>query len=282
MTRIRFLSAWCLALAASACLANADRFTAFADDCVDVNCTDACSNCGAAVCSCSQLDCGQMFLFPQKDRGFNLRGWVDAGFIGNVSDPDSRFNGPYNAVDRSNEPMMNQFYLIGERALPQCGWGLGGRVDMMYGEDFWLAQSAGVELYPSGQQRWNPEYYGLAIPQAYAELGNKDLSFQIGHFYSLLNYEGVMAPSNFFYSKAYSYQFGGPFNHWGGLLNYNLNDTWSVQLGLVNGWNALDRVSDDASFIGKIKYDNACTGVWSSLALISGKEYSNSTAVRPP
>jgi len=36
-----------------------------------------------------------------------------------------------------------------------------------------------------------------------------------------------------------------------------------VQLGLVNGWDALDRVSDDLSFIGKIKYEGP-TGIWSS------------------
>ena len=158
------------------------------------------------VCSCEDYSfCEQAYLFPQKDCGFNLRGWVDAGFIWNTSDPDSKFNGPYNAVDRSNELMLNQFYLIGERALPQCGWGVGGRVDVLYGEDFFLAQSAGVELYPSGQDRWNPEYYGLALPQAYANLGNQDLSFQVGHFYSIMGYEGVMAPDNFFYSHSYRF-----------------------------------------------------------------------------
>ena len=275
MTRIRFLSAWCLALLASACVAHADRLMAAASDCVDLGSTDSCSTCGADVCSCSELVCDQAFLFPQRDSGVNLRGWVAAGFVGNTSDPNSRFNGPYNAVDRSNEPMLNQLYLIGERALPECGWGLGVRVDMMYGEDFFLAQSAGLELYPSGQSKWNPEYYGLAFPQAYVNFGDQDLSFQVGHFYSIVGYEGLMAPSNFFYSKSYSYQFGGPFQHWGGQVNYNLNSTWSLQLGLVNGWNALDRESDDLSFIGRIKYENVCTGVWSSFALITGKEFNN-------
>ena len=84
MTRIRFLSAWCLAPLASACLANA----ASANDYVDVGCTDGCSKCGATVCSCSDNSfCEQVYLFPQKDCGFNLRGWVDAGFIWNTSDP---------------------------------------------------------------------------------------------------------------------------------------------------------------------------------------------------
>ena len=100
--------------------AHADRFTASADDCIDLNCTDGCGSCGATVCSCSESVCEQAYLFPQSDGGVNLRGWVAAGFIGNMSDPESRFNGPYNAVDRSNELMLNQFYLIGERALPNA------------------------------------------------------------------------------------------------------------------------------------------------------------------
>ena len=115
----------------------------------------------------------------------------------------------------------------------------------------------------------------------YANLGNQDMSFQVGHFYSVMGYEGVMAPSNFFYSKSYSYQFAGPFQHWGGQLNLNLNDAWSVQLGLVNGWNALDRVSDDLSFIGRIKYENDSMGAWTSVALITGKEYNNVANLYP-
>jgi hypothetical protein len=280
MTRIRFLSAWCLALVASACVARADRLMAAATDVVDVGSADSCSDCGADVCSCSESVGGQAFLFPQTDGGVNLRGWVAAGFVGNTADPVSRFNGPYNAVDRSNEPMLNQLYLIGERALPECGWGLGARVDLLYGEDFWLAESIGFERYQTGAEKWNPEYYGLAFPQAYVNFGNEDLSFQVGHFYSIVGYEGLMAPSNFFYSKSYSYQFGGPFQHWGGQVNYNLNSTWSLQLGLVNGWNALDRESDDLSFIGKIKYANDCTGVWTSFALITGKECNNVAQIR--
>ena len=216
--------------AGSQCRHGHANATVFADDCVDMNCTDGCSTCGATVCSCSDSFCPQTYLFPQRDGGFNLRGWVAAGYIWNTSDPVSKFNGPYNAVDRSNELMLNQIYLIGERALPQCGWGLGGRVDMLYGEDFLLAQSAGFELYPTGLQKWNPEYYGLAIPQAYVNLGNQDLSFQVGHFYTIMGYEGLMAPSNFFYSRSYSYQFAGPFQHWGGQVNYNLNDAWSCSL----------------------------------------------------
>ena len=41
---------------------------------------------------------------------------------------------------------------------------------------------------------WNSgEYYGLAIPQLYGEIGNQDLSLKLGHFYTIVGYEGVPA-----------------------------------------------------------------------------------------
>jgi hypothetical protein len=104
---------------------------------------------------------------------FDFRGWINAGYVWNVDDPDSKFNGPYNAVDRSNEPMLNQFYLIGEKLLPTAGLGMGARVDLLYGEDFFLAESIGLEKRPDGSARWNPEFYGLALPQAYVSFGNE-------------------------------------------------------------------------------------------------------------
>src|SRR5688572_22996269 len=53
---------------------------------------------GAAGCG----SCQPWHLFPQCDGGLNFWGWANAGFVGNMSDPPSKFNGPYNAIDRSN------------------------------------------------------------------------------------------------------------------------------------------------------------------------------------
>lgn len=213
------------------------------------------------------------------DRSFQFRGWIDAGVIWNTQDPASRFNGPYNAVDRSNEPMLNQLYFIGEKKLAQNGMSLGGRFDLMFGEDFFLAESIGMEKRPDGTPHWNSEYYGLALPQAFVSIGNERTNLQVGHFYSVVGYEGVMAPDNFFYSKAYSYQFAGPFTHWGVQGNMKLNPSWNLQLGLHNGWDALDRVSDSVGFVGKIRYDNQATGLWSSFAITTGREFNNSAGL---
>lgn len=208
-------------------------------------------------------------------------GWLDAGIIGNSSSPDSKFNGPYNAVDRSNEVMLNQIYLVAERELPKCGHGFGGRMDIMYGEDFLLAESLGREKRSDGRGHWNNQYYGIATPQGFVSAGNQRLSFQLGHFYSVVGYEGVMAPDNFFYSKSYSYQFAGPFTHWGGQMNWNPNNALSVQLGLHNGWDAFDRVSDSVGFVGKVRYDSQSSGHWTSFAITTGDDYNDMAGVAP-
>ncbi|MBA2484832.1 MAG: outer membrane beta-barrel protein [Nitrospira sp.] len=79
------------------------------------------------------------------------------------------------------------------------------------------------------------------------------MSLNIGHFYTILGYE-VPATNNFFYSKSYSYQFAGPFTHWGGLATWNATDRITVQGGVVNGWDAVDRTKDRPTGLAKVKY----------------------------
>jgi hypothetical protein len=88
-----------------------------------------------------------------------------------------------------------------------------------------------------------------------------------------------MAPDNFFYSKSYSYQFAGPFTHWGGQVNWSPNNNWTVQMGLHNGWDAFDRVDDEVGFVGKVRYDSSSSGAWTSFAAVSGKEFNNSAGL---
>jgi Putative beta-barrel porin-2, OmpL-like. bbp2 len=148
---------------------------------------DTCSACGAcnACNACNACEPWRLCTQCPDGEGINLYGWLDAGFVGNTSSPASKFNGPYNAVDRANEGMFNQLYLIAEQKLPSDGChGIGGRVDVNYGEDFFLAQSVGMENHDDGSPHWNPQYYGLAVPQAYVEMGRSDLSIKVGHFYS--------------------------------------------------------------------------------------------------
>ena len=209
-------------------------------------------------------------ILPQDGR-FRAYGWLDAGGIYNTSQPGSGYNGPYNAVD-STTPTFNQAYLILEMKRPEYSdFGVGGRVDVLYGNDFFLAQSAGFELNRDGTRKWNSSVSnGLAIPQAYLEVGSDTLFVQLGHFYTVVGYEGIPSANNFFYSHAYSYQFAGPFTQWGGLVTWKPNANWEVQAGPVNGWNTLDGTPNNVEFLGKAKYTSDSKDWWTSFAIITG------------
>ncbi|MCS6866915.1 MAG: outer membrane beta-barrel protein [Gemmataceae bacterium] len=213
-------------------------------------------------------------LFPQHGP-VRLRGWINSGGVYNSSVPDSKFNGPYAIVDRSAEPMLNQLYVILDHPLPTTGrFGAGFRVDTLFGSDFYLGQSRGFEVDRDFGLRWNGQYYGLAIPQAYAEWGDDVISLKLGRFYTTVGYEVLPAVGNFFYSRAYSFQFGQPITHWGGLLTTQLTRHWNVHVGLVNGWDTLVGRANNINFLGGLKYQ-ATDWWWTSFALISGQEQNN-------
>ncbi|RPI89080.1 MAG: hypothetical protein EHM42_03650 [Planctomycetaceae bacterium] len=207
---------------------------------------------------------------------FRVSGWLDYGFVVNTSGPRSGFNGPYNSVDY-NSLMFNQGYFILDAGLPEDGsWGLGARADILLGHDYLLAQSVGLELRPDGSSRWNSgEDFGIAIPQLYGVIGGEELQLKVGHFYTVVGYEGVPAVNNFFYSKAYSYQFAGPFTHWGGIATWNATGNLSFDVGLVNQWNTLDRSTDHLNVLTRAKYTSDNQDWWTSFAIISGSEFTN-------
>lgn len=214
-------------------------------------------------------------LFPQDAR-FRVHGWLDTGYVYNVSNPASKYNGPYNAVDRCSELVFNQGYMIAERRLPTDGsFGWGVRADVLFGQDYLLAQSRGFEANRDGSLKWNGTYYGLAIPQAYVELGSDAWSLKVGHIYSPVGYESVQSLNNFFYSHAYSYQFGQAFTLWGGSLTVQLTKNWQLLGGLSNGWDTLVGNFNNLNALGGIKYTPDCQKWWASFALISGKNDSN-------
>jgi hypothetical protein len=198
-----------------------------------------------------EATCDPWRLFCQKECGWNITGFVNAGWAYNPDAPASDFNGPLTFADQDHG-QVNQIYLIGEKAIDResCCWNWGGRVDVLYGSDYIFTQSNGWELTTTGGAKWNgnPDY-GLAIPQLYAEVGNEKNSIKIGHFYTVLGYEVVPANGNFFYSHAYTMQYGEPFTHWGVLGSYKYSDEISLNYGLVNGWDALSRAQDDLGVI---------------------------------
>jgi hypothetical protein len=215
-------------------------------------------------------------LFSQEfadDTGIDVRGFFSGGTNWNPSTHDGGYNGPVSFNDRADRFQVDQVYFIAERKVDTEDWSLGGRVDFMYGTDYVFTTSRGFddELSTSG----NPENYGAAIPQAYLELNapiGDGLTIKAGHFYTLLGYEVVPGKDNFFYSHAYSMQYGEPFTHWGALATYKFCNDLTITAGAVRGWDNLsDSADGNLSFLGGATYtvSDATTAV---LSVISGNE----------
>jgi len=205
------------------------------------------------------------------DSRFKVGGWLTQGFTWNPDSPRNRSNGPVTFNDRANEYQLNQLYLFMQRSVdPDADeWQIGGRVDLLYGTDYYFTQAAGLELEQNGNQRWNKQsgptrafgpntgaQYGFALPQLYAEIGGHGWSIKAGHFYTIIGYEVVTAPDNFFYSHAYTMQYGEPFTHTGVLVSRNLGANISVTGGITNGWDSFDNTNGRNNFLGGITWNS--------------------------
>jgi len=122
----------------------------------------------------------------------------------------------------------------------------------MFGTDAIFTQAYGVPAFdvntgqPMNRSHWDlnmlgsndNRFYDIALPQAYAEayapIGN-GLNIKAGHFYTPIGYETVPAPDNFFYTHAYTMQYGEPFTHTGVMGNYTVDKNWAVMGGAVTG-----------------------------------------------
>jgi hypothetical protein len=199
---------------------------------------DVCDPCAAPAAD----DCPPWRLFPQDTcSGWTVYGWINGGIFGNSHGTNSRYNGPVTFADRS-DGQINQLYGVIEKTINNdgCGWGYGGRLDVLYGTDWVYNTQLGWETDPATGgllDGWNSSpYYGLVTPQAYGEVAYNDLSVKVGRFYTIIGYEVVTAPDNFFATHAYTMQYGEPFSHFGALATYKWNDNWTFLGGLVNGW----------------------------------------------
>ena len=226
--------------------------------------------------------CEPWRLFCQKECGWNVYGFVAGGTATN--DDSSFFNGPTTFPDYS-DGYLNQFYAITEKTIDTggCGCDWGGRVDILYGTDYIFTQAVGLETREDGTPKWNSgPFYGVAMPQAYLELGYNNLSLKAGHFYTPIGYEVVPANGNFFYTHAYTMQYGEPFTHTGLLGTWKHSDCTSLVAGWVNGWDNFDRVNDTGALIAGFTWTNQEALTVALYGIASPNEPKNVLAVTNP
>ncbi len=197
-----------------------------------------------------------------------LGGWLDQGITVNARNPADRFNGPITFNDRDCEYQMNQLWLYAEREVDTGGYGfgVGGRVDCLYGTDWRFTQAYGLETDWNESER----FYGAAVPQAYMDVAVDDLTVRMGHYFTIIGYEVVAAPNNFFYSHSYAKQYGEPFTHTGLLGSYNLSDQLVISAGFDRGWNMWEDNNDELSFLGGLSWTSQSGATLLAFAITNG------------
>jgi hypothetical protein len=207
------------------------------------DCTDGCTSMGS---SCEPW---KLFDVNHGCRKIEVGGWISGGVT--VADHNVNNTAPMAFVNPIDEVLLNQAWIYVERAADTggCGFDWGYRVDYVYGAD-------GPDTQAFGDQDWDYGWdynanYGSAIPQLYGTVAYNNLSVNIGHFFTTIGYEVVPATGNFFYSHAYTMNYGEPFTHTGFLASYAANDNLTVYGGYTFGWDSgFNNRLDASTFLG--------------------------------
>ena len=231
------------------------------------SCTSGYDDCGAGCASCGS-SCGlggglfgpccehgdAWTLFPEFCDGSTMGGWVSGGIYSNAHGRRGvGGNGPLGFRDLAGEGALNQaWFFAGREADGQCGLDWGYRVDYVFGIDGPDTQAFGQN---SGYDTdWDSSSrYGSALPQLYGEVAYGDLSVKFGHFFTIIGYEVVAAPGNFFTSSSYTQYYGEPFTHTGVLAEYAYSEDVTLYGGYTFGWDTgFDDGGNGATFLGGV------------------------------
>lgn len=196
---------------------------------------------------------------------YQVGGWLSGGMT--FADHSVGTTSPIAFVNPTDEFLFNQVWLFAERkARTQgCGWDWGFRVDYVFGADGPDTQARGDGGWDFG---WNTggtggDTYGSAIPQLYAEAAYNDLTVKVGHFFTIMGYEQVPAPSNFFYSHSYAMNYGSPLTQTGVLAEYSSHQNVTWYAGYVFGWDSgFSNILNADTFLGGV-----CTQISDELTL---------------
>lgn len=176
-----------------------------------------------------------------------IGGWFQGGY-------HTESNGLFN--DREDELNLHQAWLTLSKSATADS-PLGFRADIAYGID-------GTDTQAFGNESGNWDFdngldhgaYSWALPQLYLELALGDnVTITAGHFYTLIGYEVVTAPDNFFYSHAMTMYNSEPFTHTGVLVTATPGDNLTVYGGWTAGWDTgFDQFNDGSSWLGGFSY----------------------------
>ncbi|MEM9942452.1 MAG: outer membrane beta-barrel protein [Planctomycetota bacterium] len=216
---------------------------------------DVTTGSGSMGCTdgCATMECGsgcdpqpwKLFGRNCDDPWVNIGGWLQGGVH---TDGNGLFN------NQPSDFNVHQAWLFAERVAESKNgrMGFGFRFDGVYGIDAQDTQAFGNpgatwDRAPGFQRNGG---FGWALPQLYGEVAMGDMSVKVGHFFTLVGYETVTAPDNFFYSHAMTMYNSEPFTHTGAIATWAMNDATTVYGGWTAGWDSGFDFSAGSNFLG--------------------------------
>lgn len=218
---------------------------------------------------------------PLDDARVRVYGHAEASYTWNAQNPFNDFNAGRVFDIQHDELLLNQLAINFERPvdLTKNQFDLGGRVEVMYGNDAAFIHASGLNPYgeeetpepgddnpfprPDNQFDLTQAYLDVAVP-----VGN-GLRLRLGKF----TYFKQIDPNNsVFYSHSYTFGAALPFTLTGGYGTYVINDQWTFDAGVSRGWDQALRDNNDAADVfGRVKY-RISDETAIALAFITGPE----------
>ena len=152
---------------------------------------------------------------------------------------------------------LNQARVTLEHPLDDHELATGYRVDFLAGQDAQRIHSFGL-FSSNGNELTRRQGIGstsaMDLEQAYVAFRlpvGAGVEVKFGKFVSLAGAETIAAPGNWFFSRSYIFGFGEPFTLTGALLSYQWNDWLDTQVGVVNGWDAVQDNNSGKTVVGR-------------------------------
>ncbi|MCA9049954.1 MAG: porin [Planctomycetaceae bacterium] len=219
--------------------------------------TECCAPVDCGETACCDIGCGEGCCdFSDGGDGGDIAfgGWVQLGYHNGLT-PLSVARNDYSSFNNHPHRLnLQQGWLYAEKIADGTeGLDWGFRMDAMYGVDASDTSAFGnpVGTWDFGGSFERGAGYGFAIPQLYAEVAIGEVSVKAGHFYTLVGYEVVTAPDNFFYSHSLTMFNSEPFTHTGMVATVNASDDVTLYGGWTLGWDTgFSQFAGGNSFLG--------------------------------
>ncbi|MGD0461041.1 MAG: outer membrane beta-barrel protein [Tepidisphaeraceae bacterium] len=192
---------------------------------------------------------------PMEDLGFNIHGYVDVGYLYDLTVPkditpaktapgdDILFAGPYkNAIDLDQVDLTIERDMVN---LSKGSWDVGFKVEGIYGRDAFFTHSNGILDQDNKNGGLSGPDDQLDLLQAYVQLGipvGSGITVEAGKFVSPMGFESIDPTQNLFYTHSYEFSYGKPYTLTGVLVDYTFSDTATDNMltltgGVTRGWN---------------------------------------------